>query len=221
MRAGLGNNLPHDQATIAWLGEMKTALCAPVIDLLRNGMLAADEGIIKGLSLAAGGRRAQTETGSEQLVPLLSIFSKVSLTPAIKDPKFHRLDDDPDHLTFPIPRDKCQPDRVQYQKRWWAFEKDFHQVKYALTVDTLLVLLEKHFSIVPAFLENGSTTREWVSLYDYAKTAVALICALRRCAAERSADNPYPFLLVGGDLSGVQDFVYSIPSQGALKTLRE
>lgn len=71
--------------------------------------------------------------------------------------------------------------------------------------------MEKHFSVVPAFPTPVTASCEActaLSLYDYAKTAVALICALQRHAAEKQSGD-VPFLLIGGDLSGVQDFVYS------------
>lgn len=223
VRAGLGNDLPHDQAAIAWLKGRKGIFSSLTDTLLGDwASNSIKELIDKGTALAIGGSQPPVETGAELLSPLLSIFSTVSLTPVTKEKRFHRLDDDPDALTFPVPSDECWPSREQYARRWQAFEQDLNTVQDALTLDTLLLLMEKHFSVVPAFPTPVTASCEActaLSLYDYAKTAVALIGALLRNAAEKQSGD-VPFLLIGGDLSGVQDFVYSIPSRGALKTLR-
>lgn len=52
-----------------------------------------------------------------------------------------------------------------------------------------------------------------VSLYDFARTHAALAAAL-------AADPDGEICLVGGDLSGVQDFIYSVSASGAARQLR-
>lgn len=65
-----------------------------------------------------------------------------------------------------------------------------------------------------------------VSLYDHTKLTAAIASCLQMYGAEH-ADMDFSrirkeetFLLVSGDLSGVQKFIYTIPSAGALKSLR-
>ena len=52
-----------------------------------------------------------------------------------------------------------------------------------------------------------------VSLYDLARLHAAV-------AAAQAADSEYRIALVGGDLSGLQEFLYSIPAEGAARQLR-
>lgn len=55
-----------------------------------------------------------------------------------------------------------------------------------------------------------------VSLFDYARISAALAV----CLAETGVDAEEPALLIGADLSGVQDFLYTLSSDGAAKSLR-
>ncbi len=55
-----------------------------------------------------------------------------------------------------------------------------------------------------------------VTLYDYARVQAALAV----CLAEQPAATGEVALLVGGDVSGVQDWLYTIGSEGAAKSLR-
>jgi CRISPR-associated protein Csm1 len=115
-------------------------------------------------------------------------------------------------------------------------------------VNLALHLLEKHLSTVPSLTlkVHGADALETyrkhpdISLFDHQKTAAALAHCLyafhREChgaqwdervlkeeitgLATWSEDAAPPFLLVGGDLSGVQRFIYTIASTGALKSLK-
>jgi len=71
-----------------------------------------------------------------------------------------------------------------------------------------LFLLEKYGASLPSGVD------ECISLYEHIKTTAALASCL--CSGVSEA----PFLLVAGDLSGIQDFVYGISGGGALKSLR-
>lgn len=86
-------------------------------------------------------------------------------------------------------------------------------------------ILEKVWSYVPA----GTSENELadISLYDHAKLMAAYAVCLQKYLLENSevADfdklrNKEVFLLVSGDISGIQQFIYTIPSKGALKSLR-
>lgn len=68
------------------------------------------------------------------------------------------------------------------------------------------------------YQENTHAT---VSLYDYARVAAALaVCLDWPLAANTEAESHEPVLLVGGDLSGVQEWLYTFGSGGAAKSLR-
>jgi CRISPR-associated protein Csm1 len=136
-----------------------------------------------------------------------------------------------------------------YPMLWRNFVKDFQTIKKAdnhLSVDVVLHLLEKYTSLVPSItLQIRSPSEEEtfrkhpdVSLFDHSKvTAAAAICLYWYLQAHFSSrwgqeilrdeitkgwEDPgrKPFLLIGGDLSGVQRFIYTISSKGALKSLK-
>lgn len=115
-------------------------------------------------------------------------------------------------------------------------------------VDAVLHLLEKYTGSIPSITlrvqgaNDEQTYRKHpdVSLYDHLKTTAAFALCLadfcwdrygeewhRRALKEEIAgagtwteDAECPFLLVGGDLSGVQRFLYTISAKGALKSLK-
>lgn len=81
-------------------------------------------------------------------------------------------------------------------------------------------LLQRYAWAMPA--PTGGDTD--VSLFDFARTAAALAVCLdaagpKQADAEHANADPVA-LLVGGDLSGVQDWLYTLGSIGAAKSLR-
>jgi CRISPR-associated protein Csm1 len=73
-------------------------------------------------------------------------------------------------------------------------------------LEGILFALQRHAWALPSPLEA-------VSLYDFARTHAAIAAAL--------ALNPAGELcLIGGDLSGVQEFIYSVSARGATRQLR-
>lgn len=118
-----------------------------------------------------------------------------------------------------------------------------------VNVDVMLHLLEKYTTFIPSITLKikANTERETyrkhtdVSLFDHLKIAAAVATCLyhyhstmHRDRWERREplkeeitdrttwDDPQhqPFQLIGGDLSGVQKFIYTISSKGALKSLK-
>jgi CRISPR-associated protein Csm1 len=73
-------------------------------------------------------------------------------------------------------------------------------------VEGLLYALQRYAWALPSPLEA-------VSLYDFARSHAALVAAL-------AADPTGEVCLVGGDLSGVQEFIYSVSARGATRQLR-
>jgi len=77
--------------------------------------------------------------------------------------------------------------------------------------DTCLSLLEKHFSYTPCQIQG----LEDVSLYDHIKSVMGLMVCL-----QASESKEKPVLLIGGDISGIQSFIYDIISTHASKNLK-
>jgi CRISPR-associated protein Csm1 len=90
-----------------------------------------------------------------------------------------------------------------------ALQNELQQVQQQLALpiqlERLLYALQRHAWCLPSPLSA-------VSLYDFARTHAAI-------AAARAMHNDTVFLL-GGDLSGVQDFIYTLTAAGATKQLR-
>ncbi|WKZ18793.1 MAG: type III-A CRISPR-associated protein Cas10/Csm1 [Candidatus Jettenia sp. CY-1] len=135
-----------------------------------------------------------------------------------------------------------------YKKLLHNFEHDFNnfEVQKPHSIDFLLMLFEKHFSGVPSITMKiyGGLNKEEVknkhpdiSLYDHSKITAAIAgCMYHYCKEiypekwnknELLKDeildvpkNVEPYLLIGGDVSGVQKFIYTISSKGALKSLK-
>lgn len=111
-----------------------------------------------------------------------------------------------------------------------------------LTLNNLLMLIEKHFSNVPSMtaeIFGGSQENIYkhpdISLYDHMKLTSAIATCMYYYYKERYPvkwnnkevlrdeilnNNEEAFLLIGGDISGVQKFIYTIASKGALKSLK-
>lgn len=90
----------------------------------------------------------------------------------------------------------------------------------------MLSLLEKYTWCLPS-----DTTKEIadISLYDHLKTTSAIAACLYRFHEQdiegylNSSQNQYKFRLIGGDLSGIQDYIFKITdkgSRGVAKRLR-
>lgn len=91
----------------------------------------------------------------------------------------------------------------------------------------LYFLLEKYFWCVPAQTTNHNQD---ISLFDHAKTTAAIALCLydeykegyltSESLKQMPKNNDNHFMLINGDVSGIQDFIFNIPSKGAAKTLK-
>ncbi|RLI63784.1 MAG: type III-A CRISPR-associated protein Cas10/Csm1, partial [Candidatus Gerdarchaeota archaeon] len=118
-----------------------------------------------------------------------------------------------------------------YDYLWEAFIRELeHLSKKKLALELLLQLLEKYLWAVPqaAYLHLPD-----ISLYDHLKTTCAIAACLQQMdlsfeelqelkqalLAKKKTKKPL-FLLVKGDISGIQNFIFTIISKFALKTLK-
>jgi CRISPR-associated protein Csm1 len=93
------------------------------------------------------------------------------------------------------------------------FKEEYQKIQHMDLLpkaETLLNLMHKYLTVFPSF---GA---EELSLYDMAKSKAAIAICLHKTGLEQE----YPFLLVGGDLSGIQEFIYAIVSKNASKSLK-
>lgn len=126
-----------------------------------------------------------------------------------------------DDNLFPNKSDDGLPD---YQKLWSSFTGELKFIQsgtFRTFSETLLALLRKYTSNIPSSTQHLPD----VSLYDHAKTTAAFASCLSSYIAENQmtelpVTNEKPFLLIGGDLSGIQKFIYGIIARGAAKNLK-
>jgi hypothetical protein len=181
--------------------------------------------------LAAGGERPAEPSVTARSYPLASPFAKVTYEgrggenlawfydPQRQFPACNYPSTTPVILTQKI-----------YVDLWNAFCTDFHRLPTPLTPDDMLVLLERHTSFLPLVPRPPELPLADVALFDHIKTMAALALCLYQRRQENweshdlstflEEDTDPHSLLVGGDFSGVQDFIYRIFSKGALKALR-
>jgi CRISPR-associated protein Csm1 len=145
---------------------------------------------------------------------------------------------------------EAKNDAEAYRKLWHRFNEEFQKLKeYGNhhNVAVVMHLLEKYTSFIPSITlktygDKGESlyhVHPDVSLYDHLKTTAAITSSLvdyvagqhpdlwdkqilkeALCGAESKRHDVHPFLLIGGDISGVQKFIYTISSKGALKSLK-
>lgn len=86
-------------------------------------------------------------------------------------------------------------------------------------LNSIIDLIEKTMSTVPCKL-SGEQIYD-ISLYDNTKLIAALAgCNYYFSKEENLEENEQQYILVSADISGIQNFIYTIASKGALKALR-
>lgn len=119
----------------------------------------------------------------------------------------------------------------KYAKLWGMFKDEFGKLPtdtFEGFAESLLNLLKKYTWCIP----SNTTDMSNVSLFDHLKTTAAFADCLYMYKQEKSDDFIYqnqrmtlkdgvqPVLLLGGDLSGIQKFIYNIASRKAAVSLK-
>jgi CRISPR/Cas system-associated protein Cas10 (large subunit of type III CRISPR-Cas system) len=145
------------------------------------------------------------------------------------------------HLPGPIalggdamfPSAELSPDEIvhAYNAGWAEFEKEISRIRGLdplAYLPTMQYLLFKHTWAIPA---TSCKSQQDISLYDHSKTACAIssclamldpdkLCTVAERLTSGAGQSEDCFLLVSGDVSGIQKFIYTITSKGAAKGLR-
>jgi len=141
-----------------------------------------------------------------------------------------------------VQNDKPKITKEDYKKLLSSLENDFKKAKnYGLSVNVVLMILEKYLSTVPSitaevFEKGGEDIYKHpdISLYDHLKLTAAISVCLYHYFSDRYKtkwgekvlkeeilnSQEDIFMLIGGDISGIQKFIYTIASKGALKSLK-
>lgn len=160
----------------------------------------------------ASGEREKEGTGSlMSLRPLYSIFDPERAYPLqVLDLK----------EKLPFPKNIASIRAEEYRNLVKNLWKELLSV--GLRLDMLLPIFEKYLTFVSSVTRKGNV----ISLYDHVRMTSALALAMlnagctvediksQRCRKEKM------FLLIEGDFSGIQDFIYGVSGKGTLKYLR-
>ncbi len=143
--------------------------------------------------------------------PLASIFNRSYKYP-LKVLDFN-------DLAFPV-KEGVRLNAEDYKKLVRRFSLEVGKREVAF--DRLLPLFEKYFT----FVSSVTTENNYISLYDHMRmtSAIALAMLKAGCTVEDiksgRCKSENRFLLIEGDFSGIQDFIYGVRGKGTLKYLR-
>jgi CRISPR-associated protein Csm1 len=147
------------------------------------------------------------------LTPLRLIFDETHLTEKPTQPHYHPIVAIADHLPpIPYPLTEAQasqhhPAQIQTLKTQIRTEVLPLLQDNWENLPLLTLILEKY----TACLSSNHTS---IALIDHVRITSAIATALSK------QSNPDRLSLIAGDLSGIQNFIYTISSEGALKSLR-
>jgi len=170
--------------------------------------------------------------------PMQSIFDR--LTPDTKNGKnrhgyYLRTLEENQPFNYPIYLEESyiRAIKSEYQKAEQTLEQNLRKCWSKLNTrraNSVLQILESTCSFIPSSTNTSEIPD--ISLYDHLKLTSAIGSCLYLYIRNRMKSNDFEgwctsknrdvkfFLLVSADISGIQDFIYTVSSKGALKSLR-
>ncbi len=170
------------------------------------------------------------ETKEVNKEPLISIFSQVNITGDSETHYFPLKTLDPTSKILKptqLKQEAIEGHNLQhrYENLWKSFTSESQHIIGELDFNTLYYLIKKYTSFIPSAVYMDEPD---ISLFDHSKTTTALATCLYHYYIEKQEianENEHSYLMVSGDLSGIQDFIYKISSpqeaqKGMSKRLR-
>lgn len=137
---------------------------------------------------------------------------------------------------FPVKKECLKPAhgiilKSEYEKLWYGNGKDikgfvneFNEIQqihsFSYYFNSLYYLLQKYTWSIP----SATNVFPDISLFDHLRTTSAIAACLHYYWNSGSKVNEKPFILLGGDISGIQDFIYKVTATqgigGIAKRLR-
>lgn len=185
------------------------------------------------------GERNGVQWGNQRYkkIPLYSVFNKIS-TKENSKPNYqfafglHPLSiDEKDIYPSEIKNMQDGVDELKYAALWKSFVEEFKNLptdSFDGFAESLMFLLKKYTWCIP----SNTTDMANVSLFDHLKTAAAFADSLYVYKTENPdaflfdgkrlslKEGVSPVMLLGGDLSGIQKFIYNIASRKAAVSLK-
>ena len=208
---------------------------------LQKAQLAADDIayiVYEADNIASGTDRRSNETSEAGYNPeavLESVFNVFDQQDA--EPKgfyLRGLLEQDDKMLYPTDISAIKAPQSAYKELQQHLEENFRRKPPKdMEPNELMQVLEAVMSYVPSSTARGEAAD--ISLYDHQKLTGAIgACLYDYLRANRIDDyrkycygsaqgklrESQTYLLVSADISGIQDFIYTIPSKGALKSLR-
>jgi len=172
-------------------------------------------------ALSAGMERISLENeeeGDPFSDRLVSILSRVSISDGPKDDwyyKLNKLGKDKLQESFPIKEKKCT--FQEYHNLWVEFNEELKGLSFLnpqQTIEQMFFLLWKYTWCIPSAAYKVEPD---VSLFDHLKTTSAIAVCLYDYHQENSIieiNSTAPaFCLIGGDISGIQSYIFEVLSQ--------
>lgn len=168
-------------------------------------------------------------------IPLFSVFNSINKgigNSAFELRKLSIVKED--IFTKKIEKKEDGVSEQDYKKLWGKFEKEFEDLPTDSVdgfTESLFYLLKKYTWCIPSNTMDMAN----VSLFEHLKTTAAFADSIYSYYADNNEDkfkfdkvynrltpneNVHPVMLVGGDVSGIQKFIYNIASQKAAKSLK-
>lgn len=165
-------------------------------------------------------------------IPLYSVFNKINkgnfqyafgLKPLSIDEK--------EFFPSEIKKTSDGNSQAKYAELWKSFKEEFDKLptdSFEGFAESLMFLLKKYTWCIP----SNTTDMANVSLFDHLKTTAAFADSLYVYKQEKPDDFVFdnnrltlkegvkPVILLGGDLSGIQKFIYNIASRKAAVSLK-
>ena len=182
---------------------------------------ANDSLLVEAAALASGtDSRTVDRQVSKKLENVFNIFGNAG-----KNSVFDLRPLKNDEMNLPV-ADNNENLSEKYAELLAEFENYLSNIpKNKFSPNDIAQILEKFWSYVPAGTAENELSD--ISLYDHAKLTAAYSVCLYKYLKENNDVTNFEnlrdkeiFLLVSGDISGIQQFIYTIPSKGALKSLR-
>ncbi len=166
-------------------------------------------------------------------IPLYSIFNKINEGKGNHGFPLAPMKIDDTHFPREIKSTVDGISQDAYQQLWSEFINEFEKLptdSFDGFAESLVYLLKKYTWCIPA----NTMDMDHVSLFDHLKTTAAFADCLYSYYDENKStfkydeknhriqleENRFPVLLVGGDLSGIQKFIYNIASRKAATSLK-
>jgi CRISPR-associated protein Csm1 len=206
-------------------------------DMLKNSKIDKNSSayivyIADNIASATDRRKNESEdTGFEISMPLQSVFNILNgnSQQMYYEPKTL---DESDNINYPS-EEKKKFDEHFYTKVKSNIYNNLKSIEFNEEyINSLLEVMEANLSYVPSSTDKSEMAD--ISLYDHVKLTAAISSCIYSYVHENNIDDletylftnaqkfyeEKAFILYSMDVSGIQDFIYTIASENALKTLR-